>query len=258
MLKSTRSRFLPLIVTAALCALGIVLGNWQTQRALEKERIAESLQQQSKLAPLNLNLALSTPPDAQVTHPGIQESKQDVPAFRSVEMRGEFVRDWPLYLDNRPLYGVAGLYVLMPFKLEGSDQIVLVARGWLQRNVLERTKLPPLVTPTGMISLRGVVRDNLDRSMQLGQAEVPQPGAIVQNLTIDSLRARGQWNLWNKVVEQSTEVNDGLSRNWPKPSAGSDKHRGYAFQWYGLALMAALFFVVTGLRRGKNGTNKEH
>ncbi|MBI3712007.1 MAG: SURF1 family protein, partial [Burkholderiales bacterium] len=213
MLKSTRSRFLPLIVTAALCALGISLGNWQTQRALEKEQIAESLQQQSKLPPLNLNLTLSS------THPvssEVNDGNQQGHAFRPVEMRGEFVRDWPLYLDNRPLYGVAGFYVLMPFKLEGSDKTVLVARGWLQRNVLERTKLPPLVTPTGIISLRGVIRDNLDRSMQLGQVEIPQPGAIVQNLTIDSLRARGQWNLWDKFVEQSSDVNDGLSRNWPK------------------------------------------
>lgn len=258
MLKSPRFRFLPLIVTAALCALGIALGNWQTQRALEKEQIAERLQQQSKLAPLNLNQVLLSATDGSLAQTGKADTTSEAFAFRTVEMRGEFVRDWPLYLDNRSLYGVAGFYVLMPFKLEGSEKIVLVARGWLQRNVLERTKLPPLVTPTGIIHLRGVVRDNLDRSMQLGQTEIPQPGAILQNLTIASLRDRGNWDLWGKVVEQSSEVNDGLSRNWPKPNAGSDKHRGYAFQWYGLALMAALFFVVTGLRRGKNGTNKEH
>jgi surfeit locus 1 family protein len=27
-------------------------------------------------------------------------------------------------------------------------------------------------------------------------------------------------------------------------------HRGYAFQWYALALMALLFFIVTGFRNG--------
>jgi len=30
-----------------------------------------------------------------------------------------------------------------------------------------------------------------------------------------------------------------------------EKHRGYAFQWYALAAMAFIFFVVTGIRRGK-------
>lgn len=247
-----------MIATAVLCALGIALGNWQTQRALEKERLAEILQQQTTRAPVNLNQVFSVAEAGSSAAPMFNADQAEITAFRQIEMRGEFVRDWPLYLDNRPLYGIAGFYVLMPFKLEASAKTVLVARGWLQRNVLDRTKLPPLVTPTGIISLRGVVRDNLDRSMQLGVADIPQPGAILQNLTIARLRERGKWDLWDKVVEQSTEVSDGLSRDWPKPSAGSDKHRGYAFQWYGLALMAALFFVVTGLRRGKNESNIEH
>jgi cytochrome oxidase assembly protein ShyY1 len=44
---------------------------------------------------------------------------------------------------------------------------------------------------------------------------------------------------------------DGLVRDWPAPSLGIERHRGYAVQWYALALMAVIFFVVTGLRRGK-------
>jgi len=39
-------------------------------------------------------------------------------------------------------------------------------------------------------------------------------------------------------------------RDWPPPSLGVEKHRAYAFQWYALALMALLFFLVTGSRRG--------
>jgi cytochrome oxidase assembly protein ShyY1 len=41
-----------------------------------------------------------------------------------------------------------------------------------------------------------------------------------------------------------------LLRVWPSPSSGIDKHRGYAFQWYALAAMAILFFVITGFRSG--------
>jgi cytochrome oxidase assembly protein ShyY1 len=42
-----------------------------------------------------------------------------------------------------------------------------------------------------------------------------------------------------------------LVREWPAPGTGVDKHRGYAFQWYALAAMAALFFVMTGFRSGR-------
>jgi cytochrome oxidase assembly protein ShyY1 len=44
---------------------------------------------------------------------------------------------------------------------------------------------------------------------------------------------------------------EGLVRDWPVPSAGVDKHHGYAFQWYALAAMAVLFFVITGFRSGR-------
>lgn len=236
MLKSTLIRILPFVVTALLCAVGISLGNWQTRRAEEKEVLAHLMQDQLRKPALTFttNMAVT-----------------DLQAFQRVKLRGQFIGNWPLYLDNRPLNGVAGFYVLMPFKLQDSDVTILVARGWRQRNPVERTKMPELVTSEGTIELEGAIRDHLDRTMQLGQSEALKPGAIVQSLSLDDLRKQSGLKMVDKVLEQTSDANDGLVRDWPKPSAGSDKHRAYAFQWYGLALMAAIFFVVTGVRRGK-------
>lgn len=237
MLKSRLIRILPLLATAILCAIGISLGNWQTRRAEEKEAIAAIMQEQLRRVPVVLSTA--------------QEFSQQQ-AFQKVKLKGQFVRDWPLYLDNRPLYGVAGFYVLMPFKIQGSEQAVLVARGWLQRNPVERTRIPTLLTDQGLVEIEGVVRDQLDRTMQLGKQEILKSGSIVQSVPFDELRKQTGLAIVDKVLEQTSNTGDGLMRDWPKPSAGSDKHRAYAFQWYGLALMAAIFFVVTGIRRGKN------
>ena len=237
MLKSRLIRILPLLATAILCAIGISLGNWQIRRAEEKEVIAALMQEQLRRAPVVLSTA--------------QEFSQ-LQAFQKVKLRGHFVRDWPLYLDNRPLYGVAGFYVLMPFKIQGSEQAVLVARGWLQRNPVERTKIPTLLTDQGIIEIEGVVRNQLDRTMQLGKSEILKSASIVQSVPFDELRKQTGLLIVDKVLEQTSNAGDGLIRDWPKPSAGADKHRAYAFQWYGLALMAAIFFVVTGIRRGKN------
>lgn len=237
MLKSKLIRILPLLATAIVCAIGISLGNWQTRRAEEKDAIATLIQAQLQQAPKVL----------------VQAADFDqLKAFQKVKLRGQFVRNWSLYLDNRPLYGVAGFYVLMPFKIEGSDRYVLVARGWLQRNPVERTKIPPLLTDNGLIEIEGVVRDQLDRTMQLGKSETLKPGSIVQHLPLDELSRLTGFSIFDKVLEQTSNASDSLVRDWPKPSAGADKHRAYAFQWYGLALMAAIFFVVTGIRRGKN------
>ena len=237
MLKSRLIRILPLLATAILCAIGISLGNWQTRRAEEKEAIAALMQEQLLRVPVVLSTA--------------QEFSQ-LQAFQKVKLKGQFVHDWPLYLDNRPLGGVAGFYVLMPFKIQGSEHVILVARGWLQRNPVERTRIPTLLTDQGIVEIEGVVRDQLDRTMQLGKQEILKSGSIVQSVPFDELRKQTGLAIVDKVLEQTSNSGDGLIRDWPKPSAGSDKHRAYAFQWYGLALMAAIFFVVTGIRRGKN------
>lgn len=234
---SFRLRLWPLLAAVLLICLGIALGQWQIRRAVEKENTARQIQQRAQW-PL-LTLRDDTAP-------------QDVVPFRRLQLRGEFIDGWSLYLDNRPLHGKAGFYVLMPLRIEGSRRHVLVARGWQARDPLQRTRLPALVTPSGNVALEGMVRDRLDRAMQLGQADSVQPGGIVQNLDLDSLAKASGLQFYPFVVEQTSDLADGLQRDWPMPSSGADKHRAYAFQWYALAAMALLFFVVTGFRRGKH------
>ena len=92
----------------------------------------------------------------------------------------------------------------------------------------------------------------LNRVMQLGQADVLKPAAIVQNIDIAQLAQQSRLSFKPLIVEQVSDTSDGLLRQWPMPSAGVEKHRAYAFQWYALSAMACLFFVVTGIRRGKH------
>src|SRR5476649_186606 len=113
-----RFKLIPFVATVLVVALGIQLGNWQQRRAAQKIALQAKLAQGDAAAPLVLDGA---PLDA-----GAVE-------FRRVALTGEFVRGWPLYLDNRPYQGRAGFYLLMPFKIAGSGMHVLVERGWLPR-----------------------------------------------------------------------------------------------------------------------------
>jgi surfeit locus 1 family protein len=38
-------------------------------------------------------------------------------------------------------------------------------------------------------------------------------------------------------------ASEGLLREWPQAATGVEKHYGYAFQWFGLALLIALLYV---------------
>ncbi|MBJ7314098.1 SURF1 family protein [Rugamonas sp. CCM 8940] len=242
-----RFRLLPCIATVLLVALGISLGNWQQRRAEQKTALQRKLAEGNAAAPLSLSAAAPLTPAAAAAI-----------EYRRVRLTGEFRRDWPLYLDNRPYQGRAGFYLLMPFKMAGSELHVLVERGWLPRNMARREQMQPYATPVGRVTLEGIVKLSAGHVMQLGSAAPLLPGAIVQNAEPAQLAAAGAMTLQPFVVEQSgpaTALNAAadaqLVRDWPAPALGVEKHRGYAFQWYALALMAVLFFVFTGFRRGK-------
>ena len=240
-----RFRLVPFVATVLLVVLGITLAQWQTRRGDQKQAIENRLLQREADATVKLGDAL-----------------QDVDQieFRRMALHGEFIAGWPVYLDNRPLNGVAGFYVLMPFKLAatgtGVDSYVLVARGWLPRDPADRSKLPSYPTPAGTVEIEGLVRRDFGHVLQLGDAGPLRPRAIVQNLGIDEFAAASKFRLQPFVIEQTSNSDDHLLRDWPRPSLGIEKHRGYAFQWYALAVMALIFFVVTGFRRGPENINK--
>lgn len=231
-----RFRLIPFIAAAIAVAIGISLGQWQTRRALEKEVIEARLSERESAPPVTLG-----------THSWGAEEME----YRRVVVEGEFTGDWKVYLENRPHQGVPGFYLLMPFRIGGSDRHVLVARGWVKRDITDRAKIAPIRTPAGPLKLEGVARRNPGRVLQLGQAEALRPGAIVQNLDVGEFERASGLSLQPFLIEQTTDTQDGLVRDWPRPSTGAEKHRGYAFQWYALAAMAFLFFVATGFRRGR-------
>lgn len=231
-----RFRWVPFVAMLIVVAIGIALGNWQLRRADEKRAIEAKLALQAKQEPLSVGAANLRGEDIE---------------YQRVKVQGEFERAWPLYLDNRPLNGNAGFYLLMPFKIAGTDRYVLIERGWFPVDPHDRNKLPVVTTPEGIITIEGLAVHGIGHVMQLGQAPAIQPGAILQNLTVDELHAATRFDLQAFVIEQGSDTHDGLKREWPRSSVGIERHLGYAFQWYALAATAFLFFVVTGYRSGR-------
>jgi surfeit locus 1 family protein len=234
-----RFRWIPFIATAVAVALGISLAQWQTRRAAEKEQIESKLSARQSAPPL----AIGTQSAAGDEVDGIDKIE-----YRRVIVRGEFLRDWTVYLDNRPYQGAPGFYVLTPLKIAGSDLHVLVARGWTRRDPADRTRVTVPAPPAGIVEIEGVAKRNPGHVMQLGRPEPLRPGAILQNIDIAEFAQGSKLAMQPFVIEQLTDTQDKLVRDWPRPSAGVDRHRGYAFQWYALAATAFLFFIVTGFR----------
>ena len=244
-----RFRTIPFLATLVLVAVGILLGNWQVRRAAEKTTLQARLTQRTALPPLVL--------DGKPVDPAAVE-------YRRVIVTGEFVPNWPLFLDNRPLEGRTGFIVLMPFKIAGGDDVVLiargcvyhpawyalVARGWVPRDPAVHDRVPQVATPNGRTTIEGLAILHPARVMELGKAPPPRPGAIVQNVDPAGFAQASGLRTLPVLVEQTSPDNTGLTRKWPAPAVDVDRNKGYAFQWYALAGMAFLFFVITGFRSG--------
>jgi cytochrome oxidase assembly protein ShyY1 len=74
---------------------------------------------------------------------------------------------------------------------------------------------------------------------------------VWQNLRLDRF---GEWSglaLVPVMLEQRTNIADGLVRDWPRADAGHEKNEMYALQWYSLAGLAVVLLVVLSLRREK-------
>jgi cytochrome oxidase assembly protein ShyY1 len=130
---------------------------------------------------------------------------------------------------------------------------LLGAGGWRPPAATDRQRIAPYPTPPGPITIEGVAKPNAGHVMQLGEAPALTAGAIVQNADVAQVAAASGLQLQPFVLEQtSADGSEGaLLRDWPRPDLGVDKHRGYAFQWYALALTAFLFFIISGFRSGR-------
>jgi surfeit locus 1 family protein len=77
---------------------------------------------------------------------------------RPVQLQGRWLPQHSVYLDNRQMNGKPGFYVMTPLALDGSDTVVVVQRGWVQRNFVDRERLPPVETPAGVVQVSGAHR----------------------------------------------------------------------------------------------------
>lgn len=229
-------------VALAAMALTASLGRWQLARAAEKEALQAAIAERQRLPALDgasLAQALSDDQARELLH-------------RAITLRGQWLADRTVFLDNRPMARQTGFYVLTPLRLTGSDRVVLVQRGWAPRHQVDRSLLPPVQTPTGEVQVSGRIAAHPPRVYQLGQE---QGGAIRQNLDLDAWRAETGLPLAPVLVVQTGAASDGLQRDWPEAASGVEKHYGYAFQWFGLCTLIGLlllwFQVVRPLYRAR-------
>ena len=223
---TVRTRFWIITVATVLCAgLTASLGVWQLSRAAQKQALEDRIAERADLAPLN---SAELP-----TEPGLDEA-----LHRRVRLRGQWLAEASVFLDNRPMGGRSGFILVTPLRLVDSERAVLVQRGWVPRNFMDRSKVPVVPTPAGEVEVMGRLAPPPSQLFELGEA---QDGPIRQNLSLESVARDTGLSLIPASVLQSGVSPEGLQRDWPRFEAAVHKHHGYAAQWF------AMSAVITGL-----------
>lgn len=226
------------IATVVAAALTFSLGNWQLRRATEKTALQTAIEQRNTLPALDNRALLATENIATMLH-------------RQASLQGVWQEAHTVYLENRPMGGKPGFWVVTPLALENGRPWVLVQRGWVPRDFADRTRLPAISTPPGLVSVRGRMAPPPSK---LYEFEGVQTGRIRQNLDVAAFSAEIGQPLLMVSLLQTGPASEGLLRDWAAPAVGVDKHYGYAFQWFGLcALVAGLYvwFQLISPRRKK-------
>jgi len=220
------------IVLALLTLIGVLLtaslGAWQLDRAAQKRSLQQSLTERAQM-PL---LALADLPGSGSLEPWLH---------RRLSLRGHWQNERSVYLDNRTMDGRVGFFVLTPFLLQGRTDAVLVQRGWLPRDAMDRTRLAALPVAGGEQRIDGLIAATPSRLFELGRSE---GGLIRQNLAVAGFSQEIGVALQPFVLLQTgSDVSDGLARHWSAPAVDIHKHYGYAFQWFALSALQLGLYV---------------
>lgn len=218
------------VFTLFFLPVTLSLGFWQLDRANQKVQLQESLA--SLEQPITISLENET----------VLKSLNN---FQRVTLNTAFIKPFVWLKDNQVVNGKVGYDAIGLVRI-GTD-LLLVNRGWFASNG-QRTPLPNIDFVEGLVSMTGRLVAASANPYQLGDdtfsSEYPQLlQAVVPQAMAPHVEASVEGDLLPWVLMLDTEGEATLVPHWRASTMTSDKHLGYAWQWFGLALTLCLLYI---------------
>jgi cytochrome oxidase assembly protein ShyY1 len=226
----------------------IALGFWQLGRAEEKAALAAAWERQQAQPPVPVQTLLGREPGAL--------------AYRPVTATGRLRESEYLLLDNRINRGQFGYQVLGILDLDQADLAVLVNRGWVAGDPARRT-LPPVPAAPGKVTVSGHVYIPPGDPYLLQEQQLAEGWPkLVQAIEMDKIApAVDAGSVFPHVLRLDRDSPAALTVDWQVVNVRADKHTGYAVQWFTMAAVLAIFYLLRSsntwqlltAKRGKSG-----
>jgi surfeit locus 1 family protein len=217
-----------LLVYFVVAGILVSLGFWQLQRAELKEVAVGQL---------------SAAADGQIR---TTRQLEEALLLSVVSLEGKFISDRHWLLDNQLFKGRFGYRVFTPF----CDAVgcVLTDRGWVEGD-LDRSLLPQIDTPEGTVRIEGRIGEHQANPV-LNDNEISKGWPRrVQILLPEDVRNEEPELVTDRIVHLNPDQAGAYIPIWNPVVMGPDKHRGYAVQWFVMAIAFTALMIWFAVSR---------
>ncbi|QKX16626.1 SURF1 family protein [Microbulbifer sp. YPW1] len=204
------------------------LGNWQLQRAAEKQILLDRIDGRLSAQPQSI------------------DQLHEPQSYTPVRLLG-FYTDEYFYLDNRTRNGRVGYEILQVFETgdrERGKRRWLINRGWLPASS-QRSELPEVAYPLAAKVITGFIYPS---GNQVGRESNDAPSRTTPHARIQSLYNIAESGLrldypqWH--IRLSADSDTALFTDWQLVNTNPQRHRGYAVQWFSMAAALCLLWLL--------------
>lgn len=232
----------PWLLAVATIVLFTRLGFWQLDRSVEKQAMLDAAAQVLTTRDVH-PLSVAADPDR-------------IDAYDWAVGRGRFDDRPGLLLDNQQRDGRVGVRAYRIFVPEHGGPL-LVDLGWLP--LPGDRALPVVPRPQGDIELRGLLAPPPSTGISLGRGLMRAgEGWLLTRVDMDAIARETGLSvpLAPRVLRLDPAMTLGFERDLEllANTLSPDKHRGYAVQWFGLALTVLATALILTFRRSRGTT----
>ncbi len=226
MIKTLFSRhwILPTLIVPLAVAVMIRLGFWQLDRLEQRRAFNAHVSEVSAASPLELNV-------------DTLEADLESMEYRTVMVSGEYDHAHEIAIRNQAWNDQPGVHLLTPLIIAGSEQAIMVDRGWIPLDVYQSDDWAAYEV-VGQVSLNGMLRLSQTEPSFGGRPDpTPQPGEQLRAWNFVNLERIAQqmpYPLQHIYIQQAPEEGQAQLpyRSLPEFELTEGPHLGYAVQWF--------------------------
>lgn len=214
----------------SLIVIGILagLGTWQMERRAWKTQLVRNMDERQRQPTLN-----------QIP----QGTNYEAIQFRRVALTGLIDDSKILFLGPRTQNGKAGYYMYVPMTLQ-DRRVILLNRGFIENAYRSQVRptMPHVEAVSGMLKIPS--------APGLFTPHNTDSGNEYYWLDLSLIASRlGTPTLMAMTLELDSSATNQFATGGAQMEAVENKHLQYALTWYGLALVAFIYLIITSFRR---------